>query len=224
MKMNTKISGLFVALFLGLSSITLAQTLSNKLDSLSYGIGVLMADKYMKEGIDQLNEAQVAAGLRDALAKNDQVLSKKESIKIYRQILKERKAMVHERTKAAGEAYLAENAKKVSVLTTESGLQYEVIATGTGAKPGPTDKVKVHYHGMLIDGTVFDSSVERNKPLDLPVNGVIQGWQEALQMMSEGDKWRLTIPYNLAYGANGAGGAIPPYAALIFDVELIKIL
>ena len=125
--------------------------------------------------------------------------------------------------KTSGLLYLAENMKKPGVTVTESGLQYEVLKSGSGAKPSASDKVKTHYHGMLIDGTVFDSSVDRGEPISFNVGGVIQGWTEALQLMSVGDKWRLVIPSELAYGARGAGAKIPPHSTLVFEVELLGI-
>ncbi|MDO4802188.1 MAG: FKBP-type peptidyl-prolyl cis-trans isomerase [Prevotellaceae bacterium] len=125
-------------------------------------------------------------------------------------------------TKEEGEKYLAENAKKDGVISLPSGLQYKVIKEGTGKKPKATDRVKCHYEGFLIDGTVFDSSVQRGEPAVFPLNGVIAGWTEGVQLMAEGAKYRFFIPYDLAYGSQGAGAQIPPYAALIFDVELIS--
>jgi FKBP-type peptidyl-prolyl cis-trans isomerase FklB len=123
-----------------------------------------------------------------------------------------------------GKEFLENNAKKEGVVCLPSGLQYQVLQVGTGKKPGATDKVRCHYHGMLLDGTVFDSSVNRGEPAEFGVNQVIQGWVEALQLMEEGAKWRLFIPSDMAYGARGAGQSIPPHATLIFDVELIKVL
>ena len=125
--------------------------------------------------------------------------------------------------KAAGEAFLAENAQKAGIKTLPSGLQYEVLTEGTGRHPSLQSSVTTHYHGTLIDGTVFDSSYERGQPATFPVNGVIAGWTEALQLMGEGSKWRLYIPSNLAYGKRGAGRDIGPDSALIFDVELLKV-
>ena len=125
---------------------------------------------------------------------------------------------------AAGEAFLAENAQREEVTVTESGMQYEVITAGDGERPSASSTVRTHYHGTLVDGTVFDSSYDRGQPAEFPVNGVIAGWTEALQMMPVGSKWRLYLPYSLAYGEAGAGGAIGPYAALVFDVELLDIV
>ena len=140
---------------------------------------------------------------------------------------KEQQAAAAEAGKAAkveGEKFLSENAKKAGVTVTKSGLQYEVLTEGSGRQPKATDTVRCHYHGTLIDGTVFDSSYQRNAPADFGLNQVIPGWTEGVQLMKEGAKYRFYIPYNLAYGEHGAPGAIPPYAALIFDVELIKVL
>jgi len=123
-----------------------------------------------------------------------------------------------------GEAFLAENAKRDGVTVTASGLHFEVLQEGTGEKPVASSTVRTHYHGTLIDGSVFDSSYDRGEPAEFPVNGVIAGWTEALQMMPVGSKWRLTVPYNLAYGERGAGGSIGPYATLVFDVELLDIV
>ena len=126
--------------------------------------------------------------------------------------------------RAEGEAFLKQNAAKEGIVTLPSGLQYQVLTPGTGRKPKATDKVKCHYEGTLIDGTVFDSSYRRGEPAVFPLNGVIKGWTEGVQLMSEGAKFRFFIPFDLAYGANGAGASIPPYAALIFDVELVEVL
>ncbi|MCI7310772.1 MAG: FKBP-type peptidyl-prolyl cis-trans isomerase, partial [Prevotella sp.] len=126
--------------------------------------------------------------------------------------------------KAEGEKYLAENAKKEGVVVLPSGLQYQVLQEGTGKKPKATDQVKCHYEGMLVDGTMFDSSVQRGEPATFPLNGVIAGWTEGLQLMAEGAKYRFFIPYHLGYGEHGAGASIPPFAALVFDVELIEVI
>ena len=140
---------------------------------------------------------------------------------------KKQRAAAAERGKAArevGEKYLEENAKKEGVVTLPSGLQYKVLREGNGRKPKATDQVKCHYEGMLVDGTLFDSSLQRGEPATFPLNGVIAGWTEGLQLMQEGAKYRFFIPYHLGYGERGAGAQIPPFAALVFDVELIEVL
>lgn len=123
-----------------------------------------------------------------------------------------------------GDRFLTDNAAREGVITTDSGLQYEVLASGEGEIPTAASTVRTHYHGTLIDGTVFDSSYDRGEPTEFPVGGVIAGWTEALQMMTVGSKWRLTVPYELAYGEQGAGGVIGPFATLIFDIELLDIV
>ncbi len=125
---------------------------------------------------------------------------------------------------AAGEQFLKQNAARPGVATTASGLQYEILKEGKGPKPEAASTVRVHYHGTLVDGTVFDSSVQRGEPLEFPVNGVIAGWTEALQLMTQGSKWKLYIPHELGYGARGAGGVIGPYTTLIFEVDLLRVL
>lgn len=218
-----RLTGLLAAIFLMFSSLAVAQQLSSKLDSISYGIGVMMGENFKREGIKEINSAQVAAALRAVLKGEETLINKAEASKMYRQALKDAKEMKNQDVILAGQAYLAENGRKRGVKTTESGLQYEVLKSGDGASPAASDKVTTHYHGMLIDGTVFDSSVDRGEPISFPVGGVIKGWQEALQMMSIGDKWRIVLPYDLAYGERGAGANIPPYATLIFEVELLGI-
>ncbi len=196
-------------------------------DLVSYGIGRQMGDQLASNPFDGVSAAAVAQGVMDALNgvamsySNEQMQAAFEAINTQMQAKEAEKSKV---LAAAGEAFLAENAKKAGVKVTASGLQYEVITQGTGAIPTATSKVKTHYHGTLIDGTVFDSSVNRGQPIDFPVNGVIAGWTEALQLMPVGSKYRLYIPYNLAYGERGAGASIKPYSALIFDVELIDIV
>ncbi|MBR8534669.1 FKBP-type peptidyl-prolyl cis-trans isomerase [Carboxylicivirga sediminis] len=183
-------------------------TLSSKADSLSYGYGVMMARQLASEA--NLNADMVAAGIREALNESAQMTMDEAS-----QAITMAKAQV-------GIDFLAENATKEGVQTTESGLQYKVIEEGTGASPLATDEVKVHYKGSLINGEVFDSS-EGSEPISFPLNRVIPGWTEGLQLMKEGGKTIFYIPYQLAYGERGAGQVIPPYSALIFEVELIKV-
>ena len=218
-----KVAGLFSALFLMISSITIAQSLSSKMDSMSYSVGLVLAQNIKNDGLKDLNEAVVAAGIADALKEEGMQITLSEAMGIYKEAVTKAKEEKSKVMIEAGKKYLEENGKKAGVVTTASGLQYEVLTSGDGAQPGPTDKVTTHYHGTLTDGTIFDSSVQRGEPISFPVNGVIQGWQEALQMMKVGDKWKLTIPYNLAYGERGAGGVIPPFATLVFEVELLGI-
>ncbi|PWJ59439.1 FKBP-type peptidyl-prolyl cis-trans isomerase FklB [Dyadobacter jejuensis] len=198
--------------------------LKNTTDSLSAAIGVSFSNSVSSQGIDDLNVDVLVQEIRKSL-KGDSTIFTSESanafIGQYFQNLMEKKGAA---VKIAGEEFLAQNAKKDSVHTTESGLQYKVLKAGTGPKPVVTDKVKAHYHGTLIDGTVFDSSVERGEPIEIPVSGVIKGWTEALQLMPVGSKWQLYIPYDLAYGERQAGPQIPAYSALVFDVELLSII
>jgi FKBP-type peptidyl-prolyl cis-trans isomerase FklB len=193
----------------------------------SYGIGRQMGDQLASNPFDGVSAEAVAQGVMDALNGVALPYSNDEMQSAFNEINKRMQAKEAEKHKAlasAGEAFLAENAKKAGVTVTASGLQYEVITQGTGAIPTATSKVKTHYHGTLIDGTVFDSSVNRGQPIDFPVNGVIAGWTEALQLMPVGSKWRLYVPHNLAYGERGAGASIAPFSTLIFDVELIDIV
>lgn len=193
----------------------------------SYGIGRQMGEQLANPPFGGFDAQAALAGFTDAL---NGLASQVEAVQIneaFREIQGRIQAEEAERAKemgAAGQQFLKENAQKAGVVVTESGLQYEVLTEGAGAKPSASATVRTHYHGTLIDGTVFDSSYDRGQPAEFPVNGVIAGWTEALQMMSVGSKWRLTIPYNLAYGERGAGGAIGPYATLVFDVELLDIL
>lgn len=189
----------------------------------SYGLGVLMASNVKQQGGDSLDVESMVAGMRDIFGGKKPQMTEQEcmmTVQPYmQQIAEQRTAKLQEQSKA----FLEENKKKANVKVTASGLQYEVIKSGTGKSPKSTDQVTVHYIGKLVDGSVFDSSVERNEPATFGVNQVIPGWTEALQLMKEGDKWILYIPQDLAYGERGAGGQIPPYATLIFEVELLKV-
>lgn len=193
----------------------------------SYAIGLQIGQQLKESGLKNLDLDALKLAMQDVLAGNQPALPLQElhdALRhIHEQAAKE-KAQQAEKNAQAGKDFLAENLKKVGVKSTESGLQYEIITEGNGAIPKATDRVQVHYTGQLIDGTVFDSSVQRGQPTEFPVNGVIQGWVEALQLMPEGSKWRLYIPQELAYGAQGAGASIAPYSTLIFDVELLKVL
>lgn len=193
-----------------------------ELDSVSYAMGASLAKFYKEKGVDKINMQLASKAMQDVF--NDTAILNEEQINMsisnYLQKIKVEKM---EKTKAAGEAFLQQNKTKEGVTALPSGLQYQVIKQGTGPKPTANDKVKCHYHGTLIDGTVFDSSVDRGQPATFPVNGVIKGWVEALQLMPEGSKWRLFIPADMAYGDRQAGAKILPGSALIFDVELLEI-
>ncbi|MGN0920563.1 MAG: FKBP-type peptidyl-prolyl cis-trans isomerase [Cellvibrio sp.] len=205
----------------------MSQDFSSIEGRVSYGIGRQMGQQLASNPFDGMNPNAVAQGILDALSNTANPFTDEQMQEAFAEInrrMQEKQAAEAQVLAKAGEDFLAENAKKEGVITTASGLQYEVITQGTGAIPSATSRVKTHYHGTLIDGTVFDSSVDRGQPIDFPVNGVIAGWTEALQLMPVGSKYRLYIPYQLAYGERGAGAAIKPYAALIFDVELIDIV
>ena len=212
-------------LFLVISQIQCmnSQDLKNNNDSVSYSFGILIAQQLKSQGMTDLSPEAIAKGIGDVLAGKDTEVDVNQANTLYQEYAQKKKEEASVGLIEEGKKFLEENAKRPKVKTTASGLQYEVIKSGTGKSPAPTDKVTTHYHGTLIDGTVFDSSVDRGEPATFPVNGVIQGWQEALPMMKEGDKWKLYIPYNLAYGERGAGGKIKPYSALIFEIELIKV-
>lgn len=205
----------------------MSQNYTSVEERVSYGIGRQMGQQLLENPFDGIANEAVAQGLLDALSGKAMTISNADMQAAFEEINNRMQAKQAEQTKvqaAAGEAFLADNAKKAGIVVTASGLQYEIITQGTGAIPTATSKVKTHYHGTLIDGTVFDSSVKRGQPIDFPVNGVIAGWTEALQLMPVGSKWRLYIPHNLAYGERGAGASIAPFSALIFDVELIDII
>lgn len=193
----------------------------------SYGVGRQMGDQLAANPFDGVDAAAVAAGLIDALEGKASSVAHADLEAAFKEIGQRMQAKQAAQAKdkaAEGENFLAENAKKAGVTVTASGLQYEVVTQGSGEKPTATSRVKTHYHGTLIDGTVFDSSYNRGQPIDFAVNGVIAGWTEALQLMPVGSKWRLYIPYQLGYGERGAGASIAPYSALIFDVELLEIV
>jgi FKBP-type peptidyl-prolyl cis-trans isomerase FklB len=201
-----------------------AVLLKNSNDSVSYAIGISLASFYKQQGISKVNTSLVTRAMNDAMKGQKTLLTEEQcnmSISNYLQQLKKEKSAV---ARKAGEEFLAANAKKSGVITLPSGLQYSVVKEGNGPKPAITDTVKCHYHGTLLDGTIFDSSVDRGTPIDFPVNGVIKGWVEALQLMPTGSKWKLFVPADLAYGDNQAGPLITAGSTLIFDVELIDIV
>ena len=193
------------------------------MDKISYAIGLSMGQNLMGSGVTSLEYADLAAGIKDVLEKNQPQISYQEAQQVLGKFFSELEAKIAGQAKAAGEAFLAENAKREGVKVTESGLQYEVLEATIGQKPKATDKVRVHYEGTLIDGTVFDSSYKRGESITFGLSQVIKGWTEGLQLMSIGSKYKLYLPYQLAYGERGAGANIPPYAALIFTVELLGI-
>lgn len=201
------------------------------MDKLSYALGLGIGRQLAQMGANSLNIDDFALAIKDVLAGNDLKVSNREAQTIVQDYFAEQeKKLQAERAESgkaareAGEKYLAENTKKEGVVTLPSGLQYQVIKEGEGRKPKATDSVKCHYEGFLTDGTLFDSSVQRGEPAVFGLQQVIAGWTEGLQLMSEGAKYRFFIPYMLGYGESGAGQSIPPYSALIFDVELIKVM
>jgi FKBP-type peptidyl-prolyl cis-trans isomerase FklB len=202
--------------------------LENHIDQASYGVGLNIGRQLSREDVE-MNADAIAAGIKDVLSEAEQRIDDSVIEAAFAQVREEQQRKQDALNDAAAQAsveFLAENAKREGVQVTESGLQYEVMtaAEGEGSKPLATDTVRVHYHGTLADGTVFDSSVERGEPAQFPVNGVIKGWIEALQMMQPGDKWKLFIPADLAYGARSPSPKIPANSALVFEVELLEIV
>ena len=194
------------------------------MEKLSYALGLVIGHNLNGMGVQNINNADFAQAVADVLAGNPTALTDAEAQKIVTDFLQKQEEEKGKEAREAGEAFLADNATKEGVVVLPSGLQYLVLEEGNGKKPAATDQVKCHYEGRLIDGTVFDSSYRRGEPATFPLTGVIAGWTEGLQLMGEGAKHRLFIPYNMAYGTRGAGASIPPYAALVFDVELIEVL
>ena len=193
----------------------------------SYGIGLQIGQQLSESGLEGLLPEALLAGLTDALEGNTPVVPVDVVHRALREVHERADAVRQERQKelaVEGQKYLEANAQKEGVNSTESGLQFRVLTQGEGTIPARTDHVRVHYTGKLVDGTVFDSSVQRGEPAEFPVNGVIAGWIEALTLMPVGSKWELTIPDNLAYGERGAGASIPPFSTLVFEVELLEIL
>jgi len=210
-------------------SVEASPVLKNQKDKISYIIGMDIGDNLKKQSIE-INPEILLKGVKDALSGEKPLMSEQEIRETVAAFQKEAKVKQEEMAKKAGEknkkegdAFLAENKKKEGVKTLASGLQYKVTKAGTGKKPKLTDTVTTHYRGTLIDGTEFDSSYRRGQPVSFPVNGVIPGWTEALQLMEEGAKWQLFIPPQLAYGEQGVGTVIGPNSTLIFEIELISI-
>ena len=194
------------------------------MDKFSYGLGMGIGQNLLSMGVKNMSVEDFIKGINDVLKGEKLEMTHAEAQKVVNEHFKQLAEEAYAQNKASGESFLAANAKKEGVTTLPSGLQYEIITEGTGKQPSAADRVQCHYEGTLIDGTVFDSSIKRGEPAVFGVNQVIKGWVEALQLMKEGAKWRLFIPQDMAYGANGAGGMIPPYSALIFEVELLKVL
>ncbi|MBR6354435.1 MAG: FKBP-type peptidyl-prolyl cis-trans isomerase [Paludibacteraceae bacterium] len=193
------------------------------MDKISYAIGLSMGQNLRSSGVTRLEYTDLAKGIQDVLEGQKPQITYQEAQTILGRFFSELESRIAGEQKKAGEDFLAANAKRAEVKTTPSGLQYEVLEATIGQKPKATDKVRVHYEGTLIDGTVFDSSYKRGESISFALNQVIKGWTEGLQLMSVGSKYKLYIPYQLAYGEQGAGGSIPPYSALIFTVELLGI-
>lgn len=193
------------------------------MDKLSYALGISMGNNFMRSGIEKLDYSDFAAGVKAAYESDYSQMTTDTAKRVVNEFFAMMEDRIKDVNKKAGEQYLAENAKRPEVRTTASGLQYEIIKEGEGASPKPNDSVTVHYTGALIDGRVFDSSVERGEPATFGVTQVIPGWVEALQMMKPGAEWRIFVPSNLAYGPQGAGGIIGPNMTLIFDIKLIKV-
>lgn len=201
------------------------------MDKLSYALGIGIGSQLAGMGAKGLDIDDFAQAVKDVISGTPLKVNNAEAQSLVQAFFKEQEdkqraaaAEAGKVAKAAGESFLAENAKKEGIVVLPSGLQYQVLKEGNGKKPSATDQVKCHYEGTLIDGTIFDSSYQRNEPATFGLNQVIAGWTEGVQLMSEGAKYRFFIPYNLAYGERGAGAQIPPFAALVFDVELLKVL
>ena len=200
-----------------------AQNLKTKMEKVSYSLGVSVANSVKAQGLENVDAQAIGQAFADVFEGKKLAISEEEANVILQEHFQKLSNKALETNSEAGKAFLAENAKRDKVTTTASGLQYEVLVEGEGYSPKPTDEVTVHYHGTLIDGSVFDSSVERGQPATFPVNGVIAGWVEALQLMKPGAKYKLFIPSDLAYGERGAGQMIGPNSTLIFEVELISV-
>jgi len=206
------------------TSASTALSLKNLQDSLSYAIGLSVADFYKRQNITNINTTLVIRAINDVNKSGKLLMNDQQAQACIYGYMKKSESEKAAGNKKIGLEFLAANKNKPGVVTLPSGLQYQDIKEGTGPKPALTDRVKVHYHGTTIDGKVFDSSIQRGQPVELAVNGVIPGWTEALQLMSVGSKWKLFIPSDLAYGDQQAGPLIPPGSALVFDIELLDIV
>ena len=194
------------------------------MEKLSYALGMVIGHNLKGMGVDSIDASEFGQAVADVLGGNATKLADNEAQQVVSTFLQKQQQEAGKAVREAGERFLAENAAKEGVTVLPSGLQYVVLAEGKGSKPKATDRVKCHYEGRLTDGTGSDSSSRRGEPAVFPLNGVIAGWTEGVQLMAEGAKFRFFIPYSLAYGERGAGQSIPPYAALVFDVELIEVV
>ena len=204
-------------------TVSVSMANSKTMDTLSYSVGVLVAQNLKSQGLEELDAATLAEAVNDVLAGNELKIPFEEAGNNFQTFMQAQSEKMNAGAIAGGNAFLVENGKKPGVTTTASGLQYEIMTAGAGASPQSSDKVTVHYEGSLTDGTVFDSSYKRGNPATFGVTQVIPGWVEALQLMQPGAKWKLTIPQDLAYGERGAPPNIPPFSTLIFTVEMIEI-
>ncbi|MGD9929021.1 MAG: FKBP-type peptidyl-prolyl cis-trans isomerase [Mangrovibacterium sp.] len=200
------------------------QKMNDRLEKFSYALGLSIASNLIQSGVKTIDPSSFIRALEDLFTGKEPNMSADEANRILQEFMEEQQSGEAGSNLEAGLKFLSENLNDEKVVETASGLQYKILVHGDGESPSLTDEVKCHYHGTLIDGTVFDSSVQRGTPAVFPVNGVIQGWVEALQMMPVGSKWRLFVPSDLAYGERGAGGSIGPNTTLIFDVELLEIV
>ena len=194
------------------------------MEKISYALGLGIGQQLKSMNIENFDIKDFSRSIEDVMAGRDTDMTAREAQVMLSEYFQKKEKQQAEENIAKGKAYLEENGKREGVITTKSGLQYEVLTEGTGKSPKATDKVRCHYEGRLTDGSVFDSSYQRGEPADFGLNQVIAGWTEGVQLMQEGAKYRFHIPYLLGYGERGAGASIPPYATLVFDVELIKVL
>ena len=194
------------------------------MEKISYALGLGIGQQLKSMNIENFDIKEFSRSIEDVMAGRDTDMTAREAQVMLSEYFQKKEKEQADENIAKGKAYLEENGKREGVITTKSGLQYEVLTEGTGKSPKATDKVRCHYEGRLTDGSVFDSSYQRGEPADFGLNQVIAGWTEGVQLMKEGAKYRFHIPYLLGYGERGAGASIPPYATLVFDVELIKVL
>lgn len=194
------------------------------MEKISYALGLGIGQQLKSMNIENFDIKEFSRSIEDVMAGRDTDMTAREAQVMLSEYFQKKEKEQAEENIAKGKAYLEKNGKREGVVTTTSGLQYEVLTEGTGKSPKATDKVRCHYEGRLTDGTIFDSSYQRGEPADFGLNQVIAGWTEGVQLMKEGAKYRFHIPYLLGYGERGAGASIPPYATLVFDVELIKVL